>query len=602
MTIGSVLARIAACRPALASDLASLMEEATDTHEVALASARSGAMVAMLDGRYVHSSVDPRREAQRLAHSVDPDGDHDGVVVLGVGLGYHIEELSRFLPVGTPIVAVSLSSRLLARALEVRGDEWWCSHGPARVCGTEPAAALLDLLESLAIRRPCVVTLPGEAGPLADRAALVGATLERYRNRTRVNRNTLRRFGRLWVRNTLQNARRYPGAPGLEDLAGAVSGLPALVVGAGPTLDDTLPSIGELARRCLVVAVDTAVAPLVRAGVMPDLAVVADPQYWNSRHLDRVDTAGHTQLVADIATHPRTLRLWRGPLRFSASLFPLGAFIDRHYGRTRRLGAGGSVATSAWDLARLVGCQRILLAGVDLGFPDSLTHCSGSFFEERLIRRGTRLATAEGGLHGYLHGASPQPVPAAGGGTVLSDERMQVYRSWFADQAITHPSVETILLSPRSSRIGDYAWWTAARAVTELAPIRRSTEPLLGLPRHDDAVRATRDAVARELVAALDRLRSVADAGIAICDGAPHDATLLRRLDSVDARLVALEEREILGFVAADALEQSASRRPETIAEAVEQARAMYGELRAAADYHDALLHRYSFSRDLPIL
>jgi len=61
---------------------------------VRLGAARSGDDTLQVDGRFVHSSYDPRREARRR---VEMAGIVPGspVLVLGLGLGYHVEELLR---------------------------------------------------------------------------------------------------------------------------------------------------------------------------------------------------------------------------------------------------------------------------------------------------------------------------------------------------------------------------------------------------------------------------------------------------------------------------------------------------------------------------
>ena len=61
---------------------------------VQVSAARSGDDTLQVDGRFVHSSYDPRREAARL---VETAGIVPGspVLVMGLGLGYHVEELLR---------------------------------------------------------------------------------------------------------------------------------------------------------------------------------------------------------------------------------------------------------------------------------------------------------------------------------------------------------------------------------------------------------------------------------------------------------------------------------------------------------------------------
>ena len=491
----TVIDEIARHRPALAGDITHVLTDdpapSVAPHEIELDKSRVGDWTMKLAGRWVHSRFDPRQEAVKRYHRVSDQEQGDGFVLVGIGLGYFLDVLKS--DHRKPVIAVIFSPDLMRTILSVRSPEWWRSVGPDRIVPGWLPGVIPVVLRDAHVTNPMIVPLDAVTAYAEESARRVIDTLRYARERNEVNRNTLRRFGKLWVRNGIRNLAMYGALPGIERLEGAAAEIPALVCGAGPTFDALRGTITELARRHIIIAVDTAVSVLQRWGVTPHVAVISDPQYWNSRHLDRV-SLDKTLLVAEPATHPRSFRLWRGPVLVSASLFPLGMFFDTRLGRARKLGAGGSVATSAWDLARLLGAREIALAGVDLGFPDNLTHCTDSFFENRLRYRATRLEPAEHGMTRYLQSADPQWVPAVGGGTVMSDRRMAVYRSWFAEQGHRFPDITTVLLSPVSSEIPGVSLETPAQRV-------------LRLPEIDDQL----NSVAREIQDLATRIRLPTD-------------------------------------------------------------------------------------------
>ena len=53
-------------------------------------------------------------------------------------------------------------------------------------------------------------------------------------------------------------------------LTGLFAGVPAIVIGAGPSLDANLAAIHGLQERALLIAVDTAVRPLLEASRLTD--------------------------------------------------------------------------------------------------------------------------------------------------------------------------------------------------------------------------------------------------------------------------------------------------------------------------------------------
>ena len=434
------LAAIAARWPAVAEEL-----EATEpAGDAEVVSSRTGAPSARYGGQLLHSLFDPVREAERLVRSsCGPDAT--AAVVLGFGLGYACEACLRRTP-ELPVLAVEPDPGLFVRALAARPLEALLASPRLRLhVSADPqglAAAVESAGDELNLARPCVLRLPASAARHPAYFDRVERILVAARDRGRVNVETLQRFGPLWVRNLLGNLQPFLSSPGVGALTGAFEGVPALVLASGPSLDGVLPRIRELALRCVVISVDTSLRACLAAGLQPDFVVVIDPQYWNSRHLDGTDSP-RTLLVAESATHPRALRLAPRGAFFMSSLFPLGRFVESFGAHKGDLGTGGSVATTAWDLARTAGAAPIVMAGLDLGYPGRATHFRGAFFEHRFLAVADRTEPAEQHAFGYLTGADPFPVRSSSGGTVLTDRRMALYAAWFERQARQFPGVRT---------------------------------------------------------------------------------------------------------------------------------------------------------------
>lgn len=593
-SLRSRLAAIQRCRPDLARDIEQILNDPAlhhDEDEIEIFPSSRGPETLRIAGRAIHSRFDPLKEAEKRVARLLTEEDTELFILVGLGLGYLCDAFSRRGAVQT--VAIVFSAPLLTRLLTLRSVDWWCSTAPQRLIPATLPGVIPVVLRDLTVTNPRLVPSDAYGTRWPDQYGRAVDTIRAARERATVNRRTLRRFGKLWVRNTIRNIAISGALPGIDPYRSIADGVPALVCGAGPTLDEIEPHIRDLARRHIVIAVDTAVSVLQRWGIAPHIAVVADPQYWNTRHLDRVDLET-TVLVAEPATHPRTLRLWRGPILVSASLFPLGSFFDRRFNRQLKLGAGGSVATSAWDLARILGATDIALAGIDLAFPDNLTHCADSFFENRLQRVATRLSPAEHGLARYLHGAEPGYVPAAGGGTVLSDRRMEVYRSWFAEQVYRFPDVTTVLLSRRSSAIPGVAVEAPEQRVRRLPVISDTLAAVVDRIQTPPTVGAmpTAREVLSELSEELEALEAIAREGIETCDVlSPDDPSSLTALDEVDRRLGAAEFRELAGFLAAEVLETEAHSAPDDIAGAIAKARRIYVSLAESSEYHLSCIH-----------
>jgi hypothetical protein len=553
--------RLAGLLAALPPEAAAAIDAAAPDPSFELLPTPSGEPTARWRGALLHSPRDPRREARALVER-EAGAAPSAAVILGLGLGYTAEAFREAHP-GVPLVVVEPDAGLARAAAEARNLAPLAADPAVRlVIGAGPGAAAAAL-EGLPVERLAVLRLVAEIrrSPAAFRAA--EGAVQSFQLRREINANTLARFGRLWVRNLAANLGTFLASPGVGELQGLFDGMPAVVLAGGPTLDELMPLLPRIAEHALLVSVNTPLAACLAAGVQPDCAVVVDPQFWASRYLDW--TSGYCGwIVAEPSTHPRVFRRRSNRVFIASSLFPLGERLEEAVGVKGKLGAGGSVSTAAWDLARLMGARPIYAAGLDLSFPGRRTHCRGTFFGEARRAVGARTAPLEGWAFASLHDIGLFPAPSAVGGTVPSDRRMLLYRWWFENQLVMHPDLPAFTLSDRGV------------AIDGMAPLQPET--LLDLPVIRPAIEAAkRDLEARldaargqgpppplaalqgeiaDLCGALDGIARLADEGVsasgrlarAMEKGAdPRGA--LAALDDVDRRIMETSSRSIAGFL-----------------------------------------------------
>jgi hypothetical protein len=219
--------------------------------------------------------------------------------------------------------------------------------------------------------------------------------------------------------------------------------------------------------------VDTSLRFLLSRGINPDFAVSIDPQYWNFRHLDRAP-APKTRLIAESAVYPPCLRHSFGGSFLCESFFPLGRFIEKAVDPKGELGAGGSVATSAWDFVRLLGAEQVWIAGLDLSFPGLKTHFRGAAFEEKSHNESRRFFPVETWNFRALRDGQPFRAKRLGGGTVLTDKRLSLYASWFESQFSRFANVKNHCLSEEGLAISGLE--------------ASSASALLALPEHREEI------------------------------------------------------------------------------------------------------------------
>ena len=171
----------------------------------------------------------------------------------------------------------------------------------------------------------------------------------------------------------------------LEDLDGHIfrrgapaTDLPAFIVGAGPSFDQSFETVKRYGERALVISCGTTLEVMLKRGIVPDFHTELEnvPAAYDvlARCAGKYDIR-KIVLIATTTVDPRIPALFDRTLFFVRSgvssypLFQLGedALLNN---------AGPMVSNLALSFAREAGCRRIFLFGVDLGIKEEGVHHS----------------------------------------------------------------------------------------------------------------------------------------------------------------------------------------------------------------------------------
>lgn len=559
--------------------------------------ARSGLPTGRMGGAWLHSRYDPEAEARSAAEEALASGA-ELVLLVGLGYGYAAEAL---LEAGAAVLALEPNPDCLRACLESRGLKPLLSHERFfLIAGIDCELASL-WIERLDPRSLAYMVTPAYKEPYSEELRGLRRLVDKFQEKDRINEATLKRFGRRWVKNLAQNADKIAHYPGITRLRGLAQGLPATILAAGPSLDELLPRLKELRERSLIVCVDTALRSALRAGVEPDFVVVVDPQYWNARHLDRCVSPASI-LISEAAVWPGVFRLTFRARYLCSSLYPLGRYLEERAGALKgALGAGGSVSTSAWDFARLLGCSPLYLAGLDLGFPGGKTHANASLFEQRSLAEGTRLSPSSLALFSAMRGGQPYLSVANDGSPVVSDRRLSLYAWWFSAKAAQYPKAASFTLSNKGLAIPGIPL-RGADDIMALPAIREELDERLRRELEDTAVLhseaaqsgADMAALKAELCRELRRIEENALRGLELVErarraGGETLSALLDELGAIDAFLLGSAAKDIVGFLFSS-LEELLGGRVRDFSDSLDKSARLYREIAQSAGWHGQVL------------
>lgn len=401
------------------------------------------------NGKYWHSFYSPQREASSLVTNTECK-EKSTIVFCSFGLGYGVLEACKNFPEKTIILIEPDVNYALFSFFFTDFSELFSHEKLITLFGAE-TQQVIQILEQEGFDNCHFIKNQNQIEHEKNYFDAIETLIKRNKQKQQINENTYKRFGQLWIKNTSKNFLQTRENSGINFLKNSAKGKSACVIAAGPTLATILPYLQEIQKRCILICVDTALKSVLHYGITPEFAVMVDPQYWNARHLDFLDTS-KTNLITESAVYPSIFSYKWKNIYFTSSIYPLGKVLEKNIFR-ESLGAGGSVATTAWDFARFLGCTKVFMAGLDLGYPKNETHIKGSTFEHWAAIKSNYIDNAETKSVSSLFSANPIYKTDYEGNKLQTDSRMNLYAWWFESKCAEFSEIKTFSLSKKSLAI-----------------------------------------------------------------------------------------------------------------------------------------------------
>jgi hypothetical protein len=393
------------------------------------------------NGKTLLSGVDPVRRAERTADAF-PVKDRTLYFCPSPLYGYGLDRLLSRIEKEAPdsaVLCIEADAELFELAVKNTAPSL-AQSGKLRITNVRDAAELCALVRetwgAMAFRRVETVRLSGGWQLFPELYDSLCETLRREIAVEWSNAMTLAKFGRLYIRNALRNLSLAPFFPSIEKLSFGSS--PVLVLGAGPSLDDTIDALGRRfsgnlnpeSRPFKIICVDTCLGALRDRNIIPDLAVILESQHWNLR--DFIGCRGwEVPAAVDLSALPASARLLAsGGFLFMTPWTPLRVF--------ERLKSAallpavipplGSVGLTAVELARRVSGGKIICAGLDFSFTVEKYHARATPGHRSRLNAQKRL---RGILNTAAYGAHSSAAVSKSGFPVKTNPSMQNYRDLF---------------------------------------------------------------------------------------------------------------------------------------------------------------------------
>ena len=394
---------------------------------ISIETAKNGKEILTINGKAVHSRFAPEREANGIKYPAK-----SVIAVFGLGAGYHIQNLLSANPDCYCIILEPLLP-IFNRRKDFLGD---LLDSRAFVVNNIQDERIFKLLQKLMQNE--FLRLETYSN-LCYKNLFPQTEIDFYKiiqqHLAIVMQNILTEsnFLPLWNKNILRNIIKTSHIPFLQHSQQKISKENiAVICAAGPTLDSQLSHIKNNREKLTIFAADTALIPLTKAEIIPDVIVSLDGQYFTmgdficplpKESLCVVDALGYY----DVAN------------RFLNAAFSLSSFEDGTLVNyiLKRLNikplvaeTGGTVTDYTLDLARQFGFSTFFFAGYDLSYPQLVTHCKNAPSWQSRIANSDYFTGVEDSMLKAIFNRRFKEDVAANGKTVITDFVMDNYRNY----------------------------------------------------------------------------------------------------------------------------------------------------------------------------
>ena len=362
-------------------------------------------------------------------------------IVIGPGLGYLLDAMET-AGATTKVLAIEPDPGLAVLFLARRDWQPWLNAGRLRLLtgpdyqGAVTAARFLDaMVPTVVCVNPIVEEHRPEAAAGARRVAdIVQANAES-------NAIARRNFAGRYLLQTLTNLPVVAREGDAAALDGLFAGTPAVVVGAGPSLDANLPALAACQDSAVIIAADTTLRPLLAGGVRPHLVVAVDPSELNARHLAGVEHLDGIAFAAEGSLHPTAYEGFRGrTFVFKVSNHEPWSWLSESGIERGTVRAWGSVVTSAFDLVLRMGCNPVVFAGLDLAYTGMRPYCRNTIYDTVWQSYVDAGCTWQQLMDDYFSRQPDVRRTDVHGAEVRTAPQLVSFRDWLVEQMAAQPA------------------------------------------------------------------------------------------------------------------------------------------------------------------
>jgi YrbI family 3-deoxy-D-manno-octulosonate 8-phosphate phosphatase len=365
------------------------MENTLDEKLVRVVKSKASNMNLKVGKQFIHDKKNIE-EAKKIIADQKNVGEQSDIVFYGLGLGYSVDAFMEQYPntaytIYEPVAEVFYQFLHHADLMKIP------RHLLKNICIENDPEDMVNFCRRFVnqiSKSVLVIDLPSYKSIFPEKRQAFFAQFERCINERRISVATNSAFEKLWTINSLKNFIQVLNSPNiLLDKKGSFKNKPAILVAAGPSLEEEMGNLKEIQEKGLayIFSVGTALNTLVQHKIYPHAACTYDPTEKNQIICKEVLEKGikSIPLIFGSTVGYETLEKYPGPkLHMLINQDTLAAFYFKPEGNERLefINDATTIAVITLQLLGKLGFDPIILVGQNLAYRDRKNYASGSTY------------------------------------------------------------------------------------------------------------------------------------------------------------------------------------------------------------------------------
>ncbi|WP_042170056.1 6-hydroxymethylpterin diphosphokinase MptE-like protein [Paenibacillus gorillae] len=331
---------------------------------------------------YMYSQYNPNYEAFRWAQSiVDTTEETEQMLIYGLGFGYHLIHFAQTHP-NMDVYLYEPDEQVLLAAMYVIDLKTIFSLTRVKMFAVgekeEEVDRLLYLLSDYCDDSVPITSMPIYNRLYGDQKKWLFERIESTIISDMMNKQTIKGRGLQHAKNILYNVAANLSTPSLAVLHNQLFGKPAVIVGAGPSLESDIEYLRTIKEYAIIIAAGTSIQSLQHFGIVPHIVVSIDGMDINYEAFKKINREDIMLIYIPQVEHRIVDAQYFNTMHAFFGNDEISNYVMGISGADPVFQGTYSVTGTAIQIAAYMGCKEIILTGQDLSYPTDSMYAAGT--------------------------------------------------------------------------------------------------------------------------------------------------------------------------------------------------------------------------------